>query len=43
MMLLYIGGREIIASAICSKDNTLFLGNFELQEGKDWNSIKKYI
>lgn len=41
--LLYIGGKEIVASTMCSKDGTLFLGNIELKEGKDWLEIKKKI
>ena len=42
-LLLYIGGRELIASAICAKDGTLFLGNLELKDNKDWLDIKKRV
>lgn len=31
MKLLYIGGEEIVASTMCGKDGTLFLGNIELK------------
>lgn len=41
--LLYVGGKEIVASTMCSKDGTLFLGNIELKEGKDWLEIKEDI
>lgn len=29
--LLYIGGEEIVANSICTKDGTLFLGNIEIK------------
>lgn len=31
-MLLYVGGREIVASTLTQKDNTLFLGNIEVKD-----------
>ena len=42
-MLIYVGGREIVASTMCSKDGTLFLGDIELKEGSDWLEIKKEV
>ena len=38
--LLYIGGRSIIPECIVQKDNTLFLGNYELQSDKHLGDIK---
>lgn len=42
-LLMYIGGREITASTMESKDNHLFFGNIKLLEGRDWNIIKERI
>lgn len=42
-LLLYIGGREIVASTMCAKDGTLFLGNIELKENSEWLDIKKEV
>lgn len=42
-LLLYIGGKEIVASSMCSKDGTLFLGNIELKEDSEWLNIKKRV
>lgn len=41
--LLYIGGKAIIPNTITHKDNTLFLGNYELQSGRDTKDIKEII
>ena len=41
--LLYIGGTEIHAGTIAQKDNTLFLGNLELQTDAINVSLKKLI
>lgn len=42
-LLLYVGGKEIVASSMCAKDGTLFLGNIELKEGSDWLDIKQKV
>lgn len=42
-LLLYIGGREIAASTMCLKDNTLFFGDIKLEEGKYWNEVKEEV
>lgn len=42
-LLLYIGGRDIVASSMCAKDNTLFLGNIELRDNSGWLAIKEKI
>ena len=39
--LLYTGGRSIIPECIVQKDNTLFLGNYELESDKHLDDIKK--
>ena len=39
--LLYIGGEEIVATNICAKDGTLFLGNIELKR-PNINNIKDF-
>lgn len=41
--LLYIGGRSIIPNVITQKDNTLFLGNYEIQNGKNTDEIRQII
>lgn len=41
--LLYIGGQNIIASTICSKDNTLFFGNITLNDYILTEDIKSFI
>lgn len=41
--LLYIGGRSIIPNSITQKNNTLFIGNYEVQSGKSVDKIKKII
>lgn len=38
--LLYIGGRNIIASTIAQKDNTLFLGDITLVYDEEWENVK---
>lgn len=43
MTLLYIGGKEIVASTLGTKDNTLFLGNIEQKEDSDWISTKEAV
>lgn len=44
-ILLYLGGQSFIASTLCQKDNTLFLGNISLQETdistEDINTVSK--
>ena len=42
-LLLYVGGRDIVASAMCAKDGTLFLGNLELKSDQKWLNTKKLI
>ena len=42
-LLLYIGGKEIVASSMCAKDGTLFLGNIELKEDSNWLDIKQKV
>lgn len=37
--LLYVGGEEIIAGTITSKDNTLFAGNIQIQEDASQEEI----
>lgn len=41
--LLYIGGEDIIAGTITSKDNTLFLGNIELKQLSVADDLKASI
>lgn len=41
--LLYIGGEDIIAGTITSKDNTLFLGNIELKQLSVADDLKALI
>lgn len=42
-LLLYIGGRNIVASSMCTKDGTLFLGGIELRDNLEWLEIKKKV
>lgn len=41
--LLYIGGESIIASTLCKKDGTLFLGNITLNRESQREEIKRTI
>lgn len=41
-LLLYIGGRELIAGCIAAKDNTLFLGNIKLPD-KQITALKEEL
>ncbi|MCF0115609.1 MAG: hypothetical protein HUJ56_09660, partial [Erysipelotrichaceae bacterium] len=41
-VLLYVGGKDIIAGTICQKDNTLFLGNISTRSQLINNIIKEY-
>ena len=41
--LLYIGGRDIVATTITQKDNTLFLGGISIQEDKNWLEVKSKV
>lgn len=42
-LLLYIGGKDIVASTMCAKDGTLFLGGIELKGDKDWVEVKNKV
>lgn len=42
-LLLYIGGRNIVASSMCTKDGTLFLGGIELRDNLEWLEIKDKV
>lgn len=42
-LLLYIGGRNIVASSMCTKDGTLFLGGIELRDNTGWLEIKDRV
>lgn len=42
-LLLYIGGRNIVASSMCTKDGTLFLGGIELKDNLEWLEIKDRV
>lgn len=41
--LLYVGGREIIASTLTAKDNTLFLGDIMLKNQESDDTIKSLL
>ena len=43
MTLLYIGGKDIVASTMCAKDNTLFLGNISQKDNQNWIAIKDIV
>lgn len=42
-LLLYIGGRDIVPQTMCAKDGTLFFGNIEIVEGKEWLALKEKL
>ena len=42
-LLLYIGGRNIVASSMCAKDGTLFLGGIELKDNSEWLEVKNKV
>lgn len=41
--LLYIGGKEIVASTMCAKDNTLFLGDISSKDHQEWLEVKDVV